>query len=71
VDIRWEVQGQVDNIDIRERSNMIWNGAPLRGSVQNCPSGPGEMEYTIEARGPGGTSKRQEHVTFYMQPQPR
>ncbi len=71
VDIRWEVQGQVDNIDIRERDNMIWNGAPLRGSVQNCPSGPGEMEYTIEARGPGGTAKRQEHVTFYQQPQPR
>jgi ABC-type amino acid transport substrate-binding protein len=71
VDIRWEVQGQVDNIDIREHSNMIWNGAPLRGSVQHCPPGAGEMEYTIEARGPGGVSKRQEHVTFYQQPQPR
>ena len=71
VDIRWEVQGQVDNIDIREHSNMIWNGAPLRGSVQNCPTGPGEMEYTIEARGPGGTAKRQEHVTFTLAPQPR
>ena len=50
---------------------MIWNGAPLRGSVQHCPPGAGEMEYTIEARGPGGTAKRQEHVTFYQQPQPR
>jgi hypothetical protein len=66
VDIRWEVQGQVDNIDIREHSNMIWSSAPLRGSVQHCPPGAGEMEYTIEARGPGGVSKRQEHVTFYQ-----
>jgi polar amino acid transport system substrate-binding protein len=71
VDIRWEVEGQVDNIDIREHSNMIWGGAPLRGSVQHCPPGTGEMEYTIEARGPGGVSKRQEHVTVYQRPQPR
>jgi hypothetical protein len=65
VDIRWEVQGQVDNIEIRERSTIIWGGAPLRGSVQNCPPGTGEMEYIIDARGPGGTSTRSEHVTFY------
>jgi hypothetical protein len=64
VDIRWQVEGNVTDITVREGSNVIWGGAPLSGSVQNCPSGPGEKEYVLEARGPGGTDKRVEHVTF-------
>ena len=62
VDIRWDVGGDVDKVTITADDVDLWEGAPLSGSMQNCPALPGTMIYGIEAVGPGGTGRQQESI---------
>jgi polar amino acid transport system substrate-binding protein len=57
VDLYWDVRGDINTVRILRNNAVIYDGAPSRGSMQDCPPGAGEMAYTLEAVGPGGTSK--------------
>src|SRR5262249_39706619 len=42
---------------LTRNNQTIWDGAPFRGSLQDCPPGTGAMQYRLEAKGPGGESQ--------------
>ncbi len=69
VSIVWQVSGNVNTVRILRGGNPIWDGAPISGSSSDCPPGNGRIAYTIEAIGPGGTSREQRDVTI-VQPTP-
>ncbi|MEZ4864299.1 MAG: transporter substrate-binding domain-containing protein [Caldilineaceae bacterium] len=56
VTVAWDVTGQVNYVRIRRNSQSLWDGAPLMGSFQDCPSQPGVADYLLEAQGPNGAS---------------
>jgi hypothetical protein len=62
VDIRWSVEGEVTTVTINRDRTTLWDGAPLSGSLRDCPPGTGEMTYGITAVGPGGTSRLVDHI---------
>jgi polar amino acid transport system substrate-binding protein len=62
VDIFWDVSGNTSNVTITANSVDLWNGAPVEGSLENCPPGAGQVTYAVIATGPGGTSQRQESI---------
>jgi hypothetical protein len=70
VDIQWEVQGPVSKVKLLRNNVALWDGAPTSGTLQDCPPGAGEMEYAIEASGPGGTSRLQRHVNVVQPVEP-
>ena len=55
--VRWDVQGDARTVNLTRNGVTLWNGAPLRGSLQDCPP-PGRATYQVEAQGPGGTVRR-------------
>ena len=61
--IRWDVQGNVDRVNIIRNGNSVWENAPFRGSTQDCPPGTGNKEYLLEAIGPGGNSRATQNVS--------
>ena len=61
VDVRWRISGDVSNIHVVRNDTTLWNGAPLSGTSRDCPP-VGEAVYSIEAVGPGGTSRALENV---------
>lgn len=62
VDVRWRVSGDVGNIRVTRNDTTLWNDAPLSGTSRDCPN-VGEVTYSIEVTGPGGTSRSLESVT--------
>ena len=63
VDISWAVQGAITRIDISRGETPIWQGAPVSGTLQDCPPGSGTVTYNLVASGPGGTSRTQRTIT--------
>ena len=63
VQISWRVEGNVDSVVISRDSIVLWGGAPLAGTTNDCPSTPGFAIYVIEASGPGGTARLQQNVS--------
>ncbi|MGB3715361.1 MAG: META domain-containing protein, partial [Candidatus Promineifilaceae bacterium] len=51
-------------------SVVIWPGAPTNGSVQDCPPNTGQIIYSLEARGSGGTTWAQDNVNVVAAPTP-
>jgi heat shock protein HslJ len=62
VNLQWDVKGTVDLITITRGGSILWDGAPLHGSLQDCPPGTGSVGYTLVAKGPGGQSTAQQYV---------
>lgn len=62
VTLQWIVEGNVSKITIARDGTILRDGAPLSGSMQDCPPGTGDKTYTIEAVGPGGTSRLADYV---------
>jgi ABC-type amino acid transport substrate-binding protein len=60
--IQWQVSGAVDSITISRNTTALLSGAPPSGSIQDCPPGTGQQVYSIEAVGPGGTSRQQQFI---------
>jgi hypothetical protein len=63
-DIRWDVQGEVTRVVLTRNGNVMWDAAPARGSLEDCPAF-GRMTYQIEARGPGGTVRRSVELAIH------
>ncbi|MCB0245336.1 MAG: transporter substrate-binding domain-containing protein, partial [Anaerolineae bacterium] len=60
--VRWDVQGDARSVIVTRNGVTIWNAAPLRASLQDCPP-PGRATYQVEAQGPGGTTRRSVDLT--------
>jgi polar amino acid transport system substrate-binding protein len=68
--INWEVQGNVNWINLLRNGQFLWEGAPVRSSLQDCPPSQGNFEYRLEANGPGGTSRNAQTITVVRPQQP-
>ncbi len=62
VDIRWQVSGEVNTINIYRGAVIVQQNAPLSGTRQDCPTEIGLVSYRIEATGSGGTSQLSRNV---------
>ncbi len=62
VTLTWDVQGDASKITLSSNGAAIWDGAPVRGTLQNCPPGTGIVSYVITANGPGGNNRAQRDV---------
>jgi heat shock protein HslJ len=69
VNLSWKVEGQVTLVRLLRDSGVLWDDAPLDDSLRDCPPGSGEVGYTIEATGPGGTTRDQRTVSVGSTPQ--
>jgi polar amino acid transport system substrate-binding protein len=63
VTVRWQVEGKADRVFLTANDVVLWDGAPVSGNYQDCPTTTGSVTYGLEATGPGGTSRRQETIT--------
>lgn len=63
VNLTWDVQGNASKVTLSLNGAAIWDGAPVRGALQNCPPGSGVVSYVIAASGPGGSNRAQRDVT--------
>jgi ABC-type amino acid transport substrate-binding protein/heat shock protein HslJ len=73
VDIRWTVEGNASEVTVTSSDIVLWENAPLKGSLQDCPAGPATIAYGVKAVGPGGASQRQENINVVepaVKPQP-
>ncbi len=71
VDITWNVSGQVNKVTLLRDSVILWpGGAPVSGTIQDCPPSAGSVTYSIEATGVGGTSRLQRNVLVNQIPTP-
>jgi ABC-type amino acid transport substrate-binding protein/heat shock protein HslJ len=68
VNLQWDVQGSVKQVTITRGSTTLWGGAPVRGTMQDCPPGTGTVGYTLQATGPGGQSTAQQYVNVIAPP---
>ncbi len=68
VSIQWSVTGTVQQISVLRGNTTLWGGAPLAGSMQDCPPGSGSVGYTLVATGPGGQSTAQQYVNVAAPP---
>jgi len=57
VTLQWNVEGNTTRVALLRNNGALWDGAPVRGSFQDCPPGAGQMTYTLQASGPGGSSQ--------------
>ena len=67
VTLQWNVEGNVTRVTLARNNGPLWDGAPVRGSFQDCPPGSGQMSYTLQASGPGGSSQAVQTVNVQQQ----
>ncbi|MEZ4864277.1 MAG: transporter substrate-binding domain-containing protein [Caldilineaceae bacterium] len=65
--LQWEVQGNVQRVKLLRNNQVFWDDAPLSGNTNDCPSGSGGVDYTLEASGPGGTNRASNHIDVVAQ----
>jgi polar amino acid transport system substrate-binding protein len=53
----WDTQGDINRVSVTYNGQMIWDYAPVRGSMNHCPSSPGGTTYVVQASGPGGQAQ--------------
>ena len=69
VDITWAVTGNVSTVKLTRANVDLWpGGAPISGTLQDCPPNAGQVVYTLEATGPGGTSRLQRTINVAPKP---
>ncbi|MDX1414785.1 MAG: transporter substrate-binding domain-containing protein [Candidatus Promineifilaceae bacterium] len=69
VDIIWAVTGNVSRVSLFRNNTDLWRGgAPISGTLQDCPPSTGQFIYIIEATGPGGTSRLQRTINVTALP---
>ncbi len=65
--LQWNVEGNTTRVVLARNNAPLWDGAPVRGSFQDCPPGAGQMTYTLQASGPGGSSQAVQTVNVQAQ----
>jgi hypothetical protein len=49
VELRWRTSGGTTEVDVYRGEYEVWDNAPLRGSVQDCPDETGALDYRLIA----------------------
>jgi ABC-type amino acid transport substrate-binding protein len=62
VTVRWRVEGNLDSVTLSANNSVLWDPAPAVGNTSHCPDGTGTVTYSLEAVGPGGTSRQSQTV---------
>jgi polar amino acid transport system substrate-binding protein len=62
VTLRWTVEGKLDSVAVTANNSALWDPAPAKGNTQHCPDRPGTLTYSVEAVGPGGTSRQTQTI---------
>jgi ABC-type amino acid transport substrate-binding protein/heat shock protein HslJ len=62
VEVRWSVEGTVNRVTITANGSPLWQHAPKKGNLRDCPPRAGTVQYAIEAVGPGGTSRQAQAI---------
>jgi heat shock protein HslJ len=60
--LQWEVENQVNKITLKANDQILWEGAPTKGSHQHTPASAGVVSYALIAEGDGGTSQAQVNI---------
>jgi polar amino acid transport system substrate-binding protein len=68
VRVEWSVSGQVNRVALLINNAPVWDGAPISGNYQDCPTTVGTRIYTLQAFGPGGTATQQVSVNVQNVP---
>ncbi len=66
--LQWNVEGNTSRVVLSRNNVPIWDGAPVRGNFPECPPGSGQMTYTLQASGPGGSSQAVQTVNVTTAP---
>jgi hypothetical protein len=62
LDLSWDVQGNISRISIFYNNGVIWDYAPVRGSMNHCPPAQGTASYKLTASGGGGTAEAYQYA---------
>jgi polar amino acid transport system substrate-binding protein len=62
--LAWEVLGDVNQVRILRNSVSLWDAAPAKYALTECPTGATIVTYEIEAIGPYGTSRESRQLTI-------
>lgn len=62
INLQWNVSGSVTRITVSGNGTVLWDGAPSVGNIQDCPAVIGNVQYSLQAQGPGGTNQAQDYV---------
>jgi ABC-type amino acid transport substrate-binding protein len=74
MDLSWDIQGSVSRVSLFYNNGVIWDYAPVRGSMNHCPPQPGIAGYNLQASGAGGTAQAWQYATMVaaeVQPLPQ
>ena len=63
--LTWEVQGDVDQIRLVRNGRSIWDSAPAKYSLTECPSGVSIITYELQAASPSGTAREVRQLMIY------
>ena len=70
VQLSWQVNGNVTGVNVFRNGNAIWVNGPSVGTLPDCPPQAGNINYEIQANGPGGTARADQTITVYQAPPP-
>jgi hypothetical protein len=60
--VGWAVAGEATRISLLRDSDVLWDGAPTNGQIQDTPSQQGLVTYMIVVKGPQGESRAEAGV---------
>ena len=60
--VSWAVAGEVTRIRLLRDSDVLWDGAPSNGQIQDSPTRQGLVTYMIVVAGPHGESRAEAGV---------
>jgi len=63
--LNWEVLGDVDQIRIVRNGRSIWDSAPAKYALTECPPGVSIITYELQAAGPSGSAREVRQLMIY------
>ena len=63
--LNWEILGDVNQVRILLDGKSLWDNAPAKYALTECPTGATIVTYELEAIGPYGTARETRQLTIY------
>lgn len=70
VDLAWQVSGDSETIAVTRNDAVLWDSAPVAGSLNDCPPDVGNYDYAVTATGAGGAAIQSDRVTVSAEAAP-
>jgi plastocyanin len=61
--VSWAVAGEVTRISLLRDTDVLWDGAPANGQIQDTPTRKGLVTYVLVVKGPQGESRAEAGVS--------